>query len=133
MLKIGADERGSVVIESVFGIFVLMFLAVGTIQVALTLYARNVLQAAVHDGARAAIEIGAARSAPEVIARRVITESAGGLVHELEVGATADRTRDRLVVRVVATGRLSAPGPIPVDLPVTIESTSAREIIDVQW
>ena len=117
--------------ESVFGIFVLMFLALGTIQVALTLYARNVVQAAVHDGARAVVEIGGVGPDAEAVARRVIQRSAGSLVDRLSIGvATAERA-DRLQVIVVAAGKLDAPGPIPISVPFSVESSSSREIFDV--
>ena len=125
------DEYGSAVIESVFAIFLLLFLALGTIQLALTLYARNVVQAAVHDGSRAVVEIGSQRSDADVIVREVIGRSAGGLVDELNVETSIERTTDRLFVRVRAAGSLTAPGPIPIELPITIDSSSSRELIDV--
>jgi hypothetical protein len=125
------NEHGSAVVESVFAIFLLLFLALGTIQVALTLYARNVVQAAVHDGSRAVVEIGSQGSDADVIVREVIGRSAGGLVDQFQVETSIERTLDRLFVHVRASGSLSAPGPIPVNLPITIDSTSSRELIDV--
>lgn len=124
------DERGSAIVESVFGMFVLLFLVVGTIQVALTLYARNVVMAAVHDGARAAIEIGASDHDAQAIAQQVIKQSAGSLVSDLEVGAVAGSDSERYWVRVMADGRLDVPGPIPVDIPITVETATAREVFD---
>lgn len=124
------DERGSAVVESVFAIFILLFLALGTIQVALTLYARNVVQAAVHDGSRAVVEIGNQGADADVIVREVIGRSAGGLVDELQIETSIERTADRLFVHVRAGGSLTAPGPIPVDLPITVDSTSSRELFD---
>lgn len=125
------DEGGSAVVESVFAIVILLFLALGTIQVALTLYARNVVQAAVHDGSRAVVEIGNQDADADVIVREVIGRSAGGLVNELQIETSIERTADRLFVRVRASGSLTARGPIPVDLPITINSTSSRELFDV--
>ena len=125
------DERGSAVVESVFAILILLFLALGTIQVGLTLYARNVVQAAVHDGSRAVVEIGNRDVDADAVVREVIGRSAGGLVDELLIDTSIERTADRLFVHVRAGGLLTAPGPIPVDLPITVDSTSSRELIDV--
>ena len=126
-----ADEHGSAVVESIFAIFFLLFLALGTIQMALTLYSRNVVQAAVHDGSRAVVEIGSHGSDADAIVRQVIGRSAGGLVDRLQVETSVERTADRLFVHVRAAGSLTAPGPIPIDLPITVDSTSSRELIDV--
>lgn len=125
------DEHGSAVVESVFAIFLLLFLALGTIQLALTLYARNVVQAAVHDGSRAVVEIGGQGPDADAIVREVIGRSAGGLVDQLKVETSIERTADRLFVHVRAGGSLTAPGPVPIELPITIDSTSSRELIDV--
>ena len=125
------DERGAAVVESLFGIFVLLFLVVGTIQVALTLYARNVVMAAVHDGARAAVEVGASEAHSDLVAHEVIERAAGSLVDDLQVATEADSSVDRYVVRVVAGGRLDVPGPIPLEIPVEIEASSSRELFDV--
>jgi hypothetical protein len=125
------SERGSAVVESVFGMAMLLFLALGTIQVALTLYARNVVQAAVHDGARAVVEVGGADTDAETVARAVIERSAGSLLDDLDIETAVDSGGDRLLVHVRATGRLVAPGPIPIGLPITVGSTSSREILDV--
>lgn len=109
----------------------LLFLALGTIQVALTLYARNVVQAAVHDGSRAVVEVGGAETDAEAVASAVIERSAGSLLDDLDVETSIDSGGDRLIVHVRATGRLVAPGPIPIDLPITVGSTSSREVLDV--
>ena len=124
------DERGSAVVESLFGIFVLLFLVVGTIQVALTLYARNVLMAAVHDGARAAVEVNAPAAHSSWVARDVIERAAGSLVRDLVVVTETGSSSDRYIVRVIAGGHLEVPGPIPLDIPVEIEASSSRELFD---
>lgn len=124
------DESGSAVVESLFGMFVLLFLVVGTIQVALTLYARNVVMAAVHDGARAAIEVGAAEADSDQVAHAVIERAAGALVNDLEVATQTGSNFERYEVRVVARGTLDVPGPIPVDMPVTFQASTSREALD---
>ena len=130
LLTVERDEVGSAVIESVFGIFVLLFLVLGTIQVALSLYARNVVMAAVHDGARAAIEIGADDAEAAVTAREVVERSAGSLVDDLEVSVMTDVVFDRHRIRVTATGYLEAPGPVPIRFPLKVSSTTTREVLD---
>lgn len=117
--------------ESILGVFMLLLLALGTIQVALTLYARNVVQAAVHDGSRAMVEIRGAGTDANALVRRVIDRSAGGLLDDLQVVTAADEISDRLRVRVRVTGTLRPPGPIPLGLPISVVSTSSREIFDV--
>ena len=124
-------ERGSAVVESIFGIFVLLMLSLGAIQVALTLYARNVVMAALHDGARAAIEMGGSIQGAEIVAQRVVLQSAGGLVDDLAIDVRAASSSERYSVTVRATGTLVAPGPVPVDLPLDATATATREDLDV--
>ena len=123
------DEDGTAVVESLFSIFVLLFLTVGTIQVALSLYARNVVMAAVHDGARAAIEVGASQAEATSTAHATIRRSAGSLLDELEVDTSTTAVSGRVHVQVTATGALDAPGPIPIRIPVKYEATTAREVL----
>ncbi len=123
-------ERGSAVVESIFGIFVLLVLTVGAIQVALSLYARNVAMAAVHDGARAAIEVGATPESADAIATRVIGRSAGSLIDDLVVDVRVIVTTDRYSVVVAASGALVPVGPVPIDLPFSVEAMATREIDD---
>lgn len=117
--------------DAVFGMFVVLFLVLGSIQVALTLYARNVIVAAVHDGSRAAIEVGGSAADADVVARTTIMRSTGDLIEALRVDVTTQEVADRYLVRVVAKGLLTAPGPIPVRIPVSVQSTASREIFDV--
>lgn len=124
------DESGSAIVESLFGTFILLVLVLGTIQVALTLYARNVLMAAVHDGARAAVEIGTSETEASALVRRVIADSAGSLVDDLDVAVVTDVSNARYEVRVVARGYLDVTGPVPVDVPVTVQARSVREVLD---
>ena len=131
LLNLSPEERGSAVVESLGGVFLLLLLALGTIQVALTLYARNVVQAAVHDGSRAMVEVRGTGTDADALVRTVIERSAGGLLDDLHVETAADEIADRLRVRVRATGTLRPPGPIPLELPISVVSTSSREIFDV--
>ncbi len=126
------DESGSAVVESLFAIFALLLLTVGTIQMALSLYARNTVMSAVHDGVRAAVEVGAGEDDAAVTARGVIHRSAGSLIDELHVVAVTQRMGDRHRIRLTASGLLDAPGPIPIRIPVSFDASSARETLDVE-
>ena len=123
------DEDGSAVVESVFAIFVLMFMTLGLIQIALTLYARNVVMAAAHDGARAAVVIGPSRSNGAEVARGVVQQSAGSMVEGLEVSERFVESSERLTAVIVVSGRLSPSGPIPFDVPISIEASASREVL----
>ncbi len=100
-------------------IALLMVLTVGTIQVALTLYGRNVVQASAHEGLRAMVERGVTHSAGEIVATRTVQDSVGSLVQDLEVdvASTSAAGGRRVLVRV--TARLRSLGPVPLSVPVT--------------
>ena len=124
-------ECGSAVVQSVFGMFFVLLLALGAIQVALTLYARNVVMSAVHEGARAAVQIDGSASSARAIAYGVIERTAGNLVEDLRIDVQTSDFSDRHLITVRATGELVAPGPVPVNLPMNVEATTARESLDV--
>ena len=119
-------QRGSAPIETVFAVGILLFLALGTVQVAFALYARNVMAASAHEGARAAIELGRSPADAIAVARRTVVRSAGGLVEGLRVGVTIQSTGTDSVVRVRIRGWLKALGPVPLPLPVDAVATSTR-------
>ncbi|MFN2587198.1 MAG: TadE family protein [Actinomycetota bacterium] len=123
-----SGERGSATVESVFAIVVLVLLTLGALQVALVLYARNVLMSAAHEGARAVVERGASSADARPLVESVVTRSAGGLVSDLEVEAAASASGEREVLRVTVRGTVSAFGPVPIDVPVSAEATAVREV-----
>jgi len=123
------EERGSAVVESVFGIFVLLILVLGTVQVALSLYARNVVMTSVHEGARTVVEIGGSNDDGRLIATRAIERSAGSLIDELNVAVTSTTRSSRVHVNVTARGLLDAPGPVPIKIPVTVHAQATREVL----
>lgn len=125
-----ASQRGSAVVESVFGIFFILLLSLGAVQVALTLYARNVVMGAVHDGARAVVEIGGSGHSAHSVARRIIQQSAGGLVRDLTIHVDRRVIAERYAVSVQAAGTLVAPGPFPVEIPMKVRASSMREVLD---
>lgn len=127
MLKRAAKEEGSAPVELTFAIVFLILLSLGVIQVGLTLYARNVVISAAHEGARAAVELGRRTSDASEAARRMVERAAGGVVDDLSVSTSTIEAGGRLFVRVMVAGRLDVPGPVPVSIPVRTAATAARE------
>lgn len=117
------DERGSAPLESVFAIVILIVLTLGAVQVAFTLYARNVIMSAAHEGARAVVERGAVAEDAQAVAASVVERSAGGLVDGLSVYVATSRSMVRVHVRAT-----TAPfGPVPVTLPLRATATTFVE------
>jgi len=129
-VKARIDEAGSAVVESLSAVLFVLVLVLGTIQVALSLYARNVVMSAVHDGARAAAEARSSDLLAVTAARATISRSAGSLVEDLHVIATTDVVQDRYVARVTASGRLAVLGPVPIAIPVKFQASTVREVFD---
>lgn len=119
-------ESGSAVVESVFAIVLLALLALGVVQVALTIYARNVLASAAHEGARAAVESGRAAAEAELIARRTVASAAGGLVDDVTVSVTSRHLGGRSVFNVTVVGSISPLGPVPLAFRMEANATSSR-------
>ena len=109
-------------------IVVLMFLALGTIEVAFALYARNVVGAAAHEGARAAAELGGSRNDASDVVRAAVTKAAGGLVRDLRVQTTVARRGVRSVIRVHVAGMLKPFGPVPLPVPLKATASVTREV-----
>jgi hypothetical protein len=57
------------------------------------------------------------------LASHTVRQAAGGLVQDLEVSTETARVGGREVVRVVVSGRLHPPGPLPALLPIRAVST----------
>jgi hypothetical protein len=121
------EERGSAVVQSVFAVVALVFLVLGVVQVAFSLYARNVVASSAHEGARAAIEFGRDPSEALAIAGDTVESAAGGLVDDLDVGVVSREVGDQRLVTVVVTGRLAQFGPVPFPMELTSRATAARE------
>lgn len=122
------DERGAAPLEATFAIVLLMFLALGVIQVGFVLYARNVVAASAHEGARAAIERGTSRDDAAAIAQDVVKRAAGGLVDGLEVVVGADERGDELTVVVQVSGIVTDLGPIPFPVPLSSRATASTDL-----
>jgi hypothetical protein len=105
-----------------------MLLALGVIQVALVLYARNVVAASAHEGARAAIERGTSQDDAAVIAREVVRSATGTLVDDLAVDVDARRRGDELTVVVRVSGVVTDLGPLPIPIPLSSLATARTSI-----
>jgi Flp pilus assembly protein TadG len=121
-------EKGSAVVETVMAMLVLMFLVLGTIEVAFALYARNVVGAAAHEGARAAAELGRTRHDASSVARAAAVQSAGGLLRDLRVETTLSDAGTKEVVRVRVSGTLRPFGPVPLPVPLSASASVTREV-----
>ena len=113
--------------ESVFAIVFLAFATIALVQVALSLYARNVVVAAAHEGARAAVELGRGAREGRAAAVRTVSAAAGGLLDELTIGVSHRVVAEREAFTVSVSGRIRRVGPIPLALPVVVRGTAVRE------
>lgn len=109
-------ESGSAAVESVVSIVILLFMVLAVVEIAFSLYARNVVAASAHEGARAAIERGRTTADAQAIAVETVRRAAGGLVTDLSVDVASQVLDDRSVVSVVVTGRVRPFGPVPVPM-----------------
>ena len=119
-LLIRDNDQGSAPIESLFALVLLLFLVLGTIEIAFALYGRNVLASSAHEAARAAVELGRDPDEAAAIATNTVVRSAGGLTRELNVRVQTDQS----VVRVTVTGVVDAFGPVPFPFPVKAVATA---------
>jgi TadE-like protein len=122
------NERGSAPVETVFSIFVLMVLALGTIEVALTLYGRDVVAAAAHEGARSALEVGGDAASASELARTTVRRASGSLVRDLKIQVTSQKLGAASYVQVRVAGWLRLIGPVPLPIPVTAIATVSEEV-----
>lgn len=128
MLTVAGRERGSVVVETVAAVVVLLFLVLGTIEVAFALYARNVVGAAAHEGARAAAQRGSEHGEASTVARDAVVRAAGGLVRDIRVETAVTAVGERSLVRVRVAGVIRAFGPVPLPIPLRSTATVTREV-----
>jgi Flp pilus assembly protein TadG len=105
-------EVGSAAIETMFALLICLVLVLGTIEVALALYARNVVLSAAHEGARAAVEVGSDPGTASMAAHQTVRRAAGRLIRELNIEVSIRELPERAaLVRLSAT--VVPPGPLP--------------------
>jgi Flp pilus assembly protein TadG len=120
------NQRGSAPVESVFAISLVLFLALGIIQVALMLYARNVVMASAHEGARAAVELGRSLEEAELVAGDAISDAVGGLTADIDVEVEAVALEEQDRFEVIVRASLKDVGIIPLPITVTARASSSR-------
>jgi Flp pilus assembly protein TadG len=123
------SESGSAPLDFVFGALFVSFLVLAVIELAFSLYGRNVLASSAHEAARAAIELGGSGADGRAIAHETVERAAGGLVSDYEVQLSSERTERRVAVRVRVIGTLDPPGPISIGIPVDLSATAVRETL----
>ena len=121
------EERGSLPLESIPAILLVLLTGVGVVQVALTLHAANVVRASAHEAARAAVGFHSTETDARRAALDLVRGAAGGIVDGLRVRVAIEERATDLLVRVQVSGKLQAVGPIPVALPVAATSTASKE------
>ena len=121
-------QRGAAPVETVFAVVLLMFLALAVVEVAFVLYARNVVIASAHEGARAGAELGRTLAEAETVAAETVARSAGGLFDDLAVEARSLSVNDRVLIRIRVAGDLRGLGPVPIPLRVTADASASRQL-----
>jgi TadE-like protein len=121
-------EAGNAPIQAIFAIAFFMLLAMGVVQVVMLLYARNMVAASAHEGARAALELGRNPRSADQIARATIRDSTGSLLDGVDVDVMIQGAGGRSVVVVDVSGRLSYPGLFPFSPSITARASASKEI-----
>lgn len=112
------SERGSTLVETIVGMSLLLVIAIGTIQVATLLYARNVIRSSAHEIARAAIERGVARTDAVEFGGRLLGDSLGGMIDDLQVDVDSAGTGAQRIVTAHVATVVQPVGPLPISVPV---------------
>lgn len=102
--------------ESIAAMLLLLVLVLGTIEVAFLLYARNVVRASAHEGARTALELGRTPAEASLVAERTVRRAVGGMVKEMEVLTNTRSAEGSSFVSVSVQAEIRAFGPIPIPL-----------------
>jgi len=123
------SQRGSAPVETIFAFVFVMILALGVVQIAFTLYARNIVMTSAHEAARAAVERGRTEAEAHAIVRRVLRQGAGGIFRATRVQVVRRVEGTRLVVSVAVAGTIRSLGPFPASLPVTARGGAAGEAV----
>lgn len=112
--------------EAIFAILFIMTLSLGIVQVALSLYGRNVVISSTHEGARAAVEVGGDVQDAVAVAEQTVRDATGRLVNDLAVEVSVDAVGDDQLVTVRASGTLHTLGPFTFPVPVVTTATALR-------
>jgi hypothetical protein len=103
----------------------LIVLSLAIVELALGLYARNVVASAAHEAARAAVELDSTPMRAVAIGERSLMRAAGGLVSDVDVAI--ERPDGDGMVRVLFEASVRMPGPLPFNMPMRIVTRAYRE------
>ena len=122
-----SGERGSTAVEGPVAVVLAALFLACAVEVALSLYGRNVVLSAAHEGARAAVELGRDPRHAAAIATATVERAAGGLANDVRVDVATAELGGRAVVRVDVHAVVDAPGPVPFAFGVDARAVAARE------
>lgn len=120
------NDDGAAVVDAIFGLLITMLLVLGVAQVGLTLYARNVVLSAAHEGVRAAVERGRTLDEARAIATKVIQDAAGGAVRIAVVETTSETVGAEVVLDVSVRAAIRPLGIVPIEVPVDVVASASR-------
>lgn len=124
------DERGSAVVQFPIAVLLLLVLTLGIVQVSFALYARNVLAASAHEGARAAAENGRSLGDARIIATEVVRRATGKMAQRLDVQVGSTSTvGGGASVNVLVRAAVRPWGIVPVSIPIVVEA----EVTNPRW
>lgn len=106
-------------VETVVGMSLLMVIAIGTIQIATLLYARNVIRSSAHEITRVAVERGAAESDAVAFGHGLVRDSLGRMLEDLDVEVTSTNAGTQRIVTAYIEAVVEPAGPLPVTVPVS--------------
>lgn len=116
-------NAGSITVEVMIVLPVLMVTILMCMQVSLLFFARSVALAASQEGVRAARAEGASRAVGATVAQRYAARMASGFLTSISASATSDTN----TVRVTVRGRSLSLVPFPPAVEVIGESSGAVE------
>jgi hypothetical protein len=128
LLRPAPGDVGSASVDLIASLVLLIALTLGGIQLGLTLHARNVLMAAVHDGARRGVELGSSNADAVEIATRFVDDAAGGLVSDPHISARTHSDVDEFVIELHLDAHIDVPGPVPIKIPFSTNATASRSV-----
>jgi hypothetical protein len=115
-----SKEVGSAAVEATFALLITLVFVLGVIEVALALYARNVVLSAAHESARAAVEVGSDPATASLVAERTVRRATGRLVRGLDIRVSLRELSGSRLASVRLSATVVPPGPLP--FPFTVDA-----------
>ena len=128
MLSQRPNEVGSAAVEATFALVITLVFVLGVIEVALALYARNVVLSAAHESARAAIEVGSDPATASVVAERTVRRATGRLIRGLDIRVSLRELAGSRMALVRLSATVVPPGPLPFPFTVNAIGRAAQGV-----